>query len=111
MSDNKEAVELSLLAPRPIPSAPAFGTSFVVGPLVLERPEEAFHDGVVIAAAGATHRALDAERLQRVLIGVAGVLAAAIAVVCSWAPWGRRDSMACAAQKPRGRWPASGSEP
>ena len=33
-----------------------------VGPLVFEAPEEAFHDGVVVAVARAAHRALDAER-------------------------------------------------
>ena len=54
---------------------------FVVGPFVLERPEKAFHDGVVVAASGAAHRALQAEGLQDVLVVVAAVLAAAIAVV------------------------------
>jgi hypothetical protein len=53
----------------------------VVGPFVFEGPEESLHDGVIIAAAGAAHGALDAECSQGLLIGVAGVLAAAIAVV------------------------------
>ena len=57
----------------------------MLGPLVLERPEEPFHDGVVVAAAGAAHRALDAQSPQGLLIGVAGVLAAAIAVVQQFA--------------------------
>ena len=55
--------------------------AFMVGPLVFEGPEEAFHDGIIVAAAGAAHGALDAERPQDLLIGVAGVLATAIAVV------------------------------
>ena len=58
-----------------------FQEFFVVGPLVFEGPEESFHDGVVVAAAGAAHRALDAERLQGFLIIVAGVLAASVTVV------------------------------
>ncbi len=40
-----------------------FQEFFVVGPFVLEGPEEAFHGGVVVAAAGAAHRALNAERV------------------------------------------------
>ena len=39
------------------------------------------HDGVVVAAAGAAHRALNAQRVQRALIIEAGVLATAITVV------------------------------
>ena len=31
---------------------------FVLGPLVLERPEEPFHHGVVVARAAAVHRTL-----------------------------------------------------
>ena len=54
---------------------------FVVGPFVFEGPEEAFHDGVVVAAAGTAHRTLDAEHLQGVLVVVAGVLTASVTVV------------------------------
>jgi len=53
----------------------------MVGPLVFEGPEETFHDSIIVAAADAAHGALDAERPQGLLIGVAGVLAAAIAVM------------------------------
>ena len=57
------------------------GELLLVGPFVFEGPEEAFGDGVVVAASGAAHGAVDAQGAQRLLIGVAGVLAAAIAVV------------------------------
>jgi len=40
-----------------------FQKFFVVGPLEFEGPEEAFHGGVVVAATGAAHRALNAERV------------------------------------------------
>src|SRR4051812_2721969 len=53
----------------------------VVGPFVLEGPEEAFHHGVIVTTAGAAHGALNAQSSQGLLIGVAGVLTAAIAVV------------------------------
>ena len=53
----------------------------VVGPFVVERPEEAFHDGVVVATSGGAHRALQAEGLQGVLILMAAVRAASITVV------------------------------
>ena len=54
---------------------------FVVGPFLFEGSEEAFHNGVVVAASGAAHGALDAERLQGVLVVVAGALTATITVV------------------------------
>ena len=52
----------------------------VIEPFLFQRPEEAFHGGVVVTATSAAHRALDAQRLQQVLISVAGVLAAAVAM-------------------------------
>jgi len=57
------------------------GEPFVFGPLMFERPEEALHHGVVVAAAGAAHRALDSERREGPLVGVAGVLASSVAVM------------------------------
>ena len=53
----------------------------MVGPLVLEGPGESLGDGVIVALAGAAHRALDAQGLQGLLVSVARVLAAAVAVV------------------------------
>ena len=69
---------------------------FLVGPLVFEGPEEAFHDGVIVAAAGAAHGAVDAKRAQRLLIGIAGVLTATIGVVQELASVGssQLDSLA-----------------
>ena len=53
----------------------------MVGPLVFEGPEEPFGDSVVVAAASAAHRAVDAQSMECLLIGVAGVLTAAVGVV------------------------------
>lgn len=47
----------------------------LAGPLVFELREESFHNCVVVAAVSA---ALDAQPAERLLIGLAGVLAAAI---------------------------------
>ncbi len=57
------------------------GKVFELRPLVFERPEETFHDGIVVATAGATHGAGDVEHSQRLLIVVAGGLRASIAVM------------------------------
>jgi len=54
---------------------------YMIRPLILQRPEEAFHGSIVVAATRATHRAFDAEIFQQALVGVAGVLAASIAVM------------------------------
>ncbi len=53
----------------------------MLGPLMLEGPEEAFGDGVVVAIPGAAHRAFDPRGSQGLLVRVARVLAASIAVV------------------------------
>ena len=37
-------------------------------PLVLERPEETFHDGIVVAATRTTHRAGHVESFQSLLV-------------------------------------------
>jgi hypothetical protein len=54
---------------------------FELRPLVFERPEETFHNGVVVAASRATHGASNVERSQRLRVVVAGVLRASIAVM------------------------------
>ena len=54
---------------------------FELRPLVLERPEETFHNGIVIAATCTTHRAGHVESFQSLLIVIAGVLRASIAVM------------------------------
>ena len=68
----------------------------MVGPLVFEGPEKSFGDGVIVAAAGAAHGAVDAQSAQRLLIGIAGVLTAAIGVVQELASVGasQLDSLA-----------------
>ena len=54
------------------------GEGFELRPLVLERPEETFHNGIVIAATCTTHRAGQVESFQSLLVVVAGVLRASI---------------------------------
>ena len=54
---------------------------FELRPLVLEGPEETFHNSVVVAASGTTHGAGHVESFQSLLVVVAGVLRAAIAVM------------------------------
>ena len=57
------------------------GKRAMVGPLVFQRPEESFHDSVVVAASGVAHGARDAKHLKCVLIQVARVLATSVAVM------------------------------
>lgn len=40
----------------------------MVGPFVLQRPEEPFHDRIVVAAASTTHRTIDSQCLQDLLV-------------------------------------------
>jgi len=54
------------------------GEGFELRPLVLERPEATFHNGIVIAATCTTHRAGQVESFQSLLVVVAGVLRASI---------------------------------
>jgi len=54
---------------------------FELRPLMLERPEGTFHDGIVAAATGATHRAGNVKSVQSLLVVVAGVLRASITVM------------------------------
>jgi len=54
---------------------------FMLGPLVLEGPEESFGYSVIVAVSLRAYRGLDAERLQSSLIRIARVLTASIAVV------------------------------
>ena len=54
---------------------------FELGPLMLERPEETFHDGVIVATASATHRAGHVECSESLQVLVAGVLRASIPVM------------------------------
>ena len=53
----------------------------MIDALCLEGPDEAFQDGIVVTAAGAAHRAVDAQHSEGLLIGVGRVLTAAIAVM------------------------------
>lgn len=57
----------------------------MLGPLVLERPEEPLRDSIVVAVARATHRAFDAQGSQGLLVRITRVLTAAIAVVQQFA--------------------------
>ena len=57
------------------------GVFLVIRPFMLERPEESLHDGVIIAAARAAHRAFDSKKLELRLISIAGVLATTVAVM------------------------------
>jgi len=53
----------------------------VLGPLVLEGPEESFGYSVIVAVSLPAHRAFDTERLQSSLVRVARVLTTTITVV------------------------------
>jgi len=53
----------------------------MVGPFMLQRPEEPLHGSVVVTAAGATHRALDAQCLQRLLVLFTGIMTSTVTVM------------------------------
>ena len=57
----------------------------MVGPLMFERPEETFHNRVVVATSGVAHGAGHAEGAERLLVEIAGVLASSVAVMQEFA--------------------------
>ncbi len=55
--------------------------SLVIRPLVLQRPEESLHHGIVVTASRTAHRALDLQRPQRLLKRLTRVLTTSVAVM------------------------------